>query len=73
MSDNSKINIYINSKNRRSDESTSDFNVLIPDGLLKVKNNEEFELNVISFNCVNSFYHCNASLLFFQMLARYLN
>ena len=44
MSDNSKINIYINSKNRRSDEPTSNFNVIIPDGLLKVKNNEEFEV-----------------------------
>ena len=48
MSDSSKINIYVNSKNRRSDETTSNFNVIIPDGLLKVKNNEEFELNVIS-------------------------
>ena len=55
MSDNSKINIYINSKNRRTDEPTSNFNVIIPDGLLKVKNNEEWELNVISFNCVNCF------------------
>jgi hypothetical protein len=47
MSDNSKINICINSKNRRSDEPTSNFNVIIPDGLLKVTKNEEFELNVI--------------------------
>ena len=70
MSDNSKINIYINSKNRRTDETTSNFNVIIPDGLLKVKNNEEFELSVISFNCVNSFYHCNNNSNKFQLIFR---
>ena len=55
MADDSKINIYVNSKNRRTDETASNFNVIIPDGLLKVNNNQSFELNVISFNCVNSF------------------
>ena len=55
MSDNSKINIYVNSKNRRTDETASNFNVIIPDGLLKITSNEEFELNVISFNCYNTF------------------
>ena len=47
MSDNSKINIYVNSINRRTDETPSNFSIIIPDGLLKVSNNEEFELNVI--------------------------
>ena len=70
MSDNSKINIYINSKNRRTDETSSNFNVIIPDGLLKCKNNEEFELSVISFNCVNSFYHCNNNCNKFQLIFR---
>jgi hypothetical protein len=70
MSDNSKINIYINSKNRRSDEPTSNFNVIIPDGLLKIHDNEEFELNVISFNCVNCFYHCNNNSNKFQLIFR---
>ncbi len=32
----SKINIYVNSKNRKSDETPSNFNVIIPDGLLRV-------------------------------------
>ena len=35
----SKINIYVNSKNRRTDETVSNFNIIIPDGLLKVNNN----------------------------------
>ena len=70
MSDNSKINIYVNSKNRRQDETASNFNVVIPDGLLKVTSNEEFELNVISFNCYNTFYHCNNNSNKFQIIFR---
>ncbi len=47
-------------KNRRTDETVSNFNIIIiPNGLWKVNNNQSFELNVISFNCVNSFYQCN--------------
>ena len=29
----SKVNIYVNSKNRKSDETPSNFSVIIPDGL----------------------------------------
>ena len=46
----SKINIYVSSKNRKSDESPSNFSVIIPDGLLKVNDNEFFTLSVTSFN-----------------------
>ena len=53
MSENSKKNIYVNSKNRRTDEPTLNFNVIIPDGLLKTGYNEIFELNVILFRCIN--------------------
>ena len=70
MSDNSKINIYVNSKNRRQDETASNFNVIIPDGLLKVTSNEEFELNVIPFSCYNTFYHCNNNSNKFQIIFR---
>ena len=70
MSDDSKINIYVNSKNRRSDETASNFNVIVPDGLLKINNNQSFELNVISFNCVNSFFHCNNNTNRFQIIFR---
>ena len=55
MSDHSKINIYVNSKNRRTDETPSNFNIIIPDGLLKVNDNEEFKLSVVSFYCHNNF------------------
>jgi len=70
MSDYSKLNIYVNSKNRRADETPSNFNVIIPDGLLKVQNDEEFELTVISFHCHNNFYHCNNNTNKFQIIFR---
>ena len=70
MADDSKINIYINSRNRRADESVSNFNVIIPDNLLKTNNDELFELNVISFCCSNSFYHCNNNTNKFQIIFR---
>jgi len=70
MADDSKINIYVNSRNKRTDETASNFNVIIPDGLLKVSSDETFELNVISFNCVNSFYHCNDNSNKFQIIFR---
>ena len=55
----SKINIYVNSKNRKSDETPSNFSVIIPDGLIKVNNDEYFTLSVNSFYCYNDFYQCN--------------
>ena len=70
MSESSKINIYVNSKNRRTDEPISNFNVIIPDGLLKTGYNEIFELNIISFSCINSFYHCNDNSNRFQIIFR---
>ena len=70
MADDSKINIYVNSRNKRTDETAANFNIIIPDGLLKVTSDETFELNVISFNCVNSFYHCNDNSNKFQLIFR---
>jgi len=70
MADDSKVNIYISSKNRRVDESVSNFNVIIPDGLLKLNKDELFELSVISFCCSNSFYHCNNNTNKFQIIFR---
>ena len=66
----SKINIYVSSKNRKSDESSSNFNVIIPDGLLKVHDNEFFTLSVTSFNCYNDFYQCNINCNSFNLIFR---
>ena len=66
----SKINIYVNSKNRKSDESPSNFSVIIPDGLLKCNNDEYFTLSVNSFYCYNDFYQCNINSNSFNIIFR---
>ena len=38
--------------------------------LLKINSNQTFELNVISFNCVISLYHCNNNSNKFQIISR---
>ena len=66
----SKINIYVNSKNRKSDESPSNFSVILPDGLLKVNSDEYFSLSVNSFYCYNDFYQCNNNSNSFNIVFR---
>ena len=66
----SKINIYVNSKNRKSDESPSNFSVIIPDDLLKIKKDEYFTLAVNSFYCYNDFYNCNENCNGFNIIGK---
>jgi len=66
----SKINIYVNSKNRKSDETPSNFSVIIPDGLLKCNTDEYFSLSVNSFYCYNDFYQCNINSNSFKIIFR---
>ena len=48
-----KICVFINSKNRPENEEVSDFNVTIPDTLLKLHDkNEYWNLNVNYFSCI---------------------
>ena len=51
-----KINIYINSKNRKSNETTSNFKINIPNNLLTLNKDEFFTINVNGFYCFNSWY-----------------
>ena len=66
----SKINIYVNSKNRKVDETVSNFSVIIPDGLLKVNKDEYFTLSVNSFYCYNDFYQCNTNCNGFNIIIK---
>ncbi len=66
----SKKNIYVNSKNRKSDESPSNFSVIIPDDLLKINKDEYFTLSVNSFYCYNDFYQCNSNSNYFTLIFR---
>ena len=56
---NDKVNVYINSKNRTANETVSNFNVAIPDALLRLYDkNEYWTLNVNFFSCFNNWYNC---------------
>ena len=66
----SKINIFVSSKNRKSDESPSNFSVIIPDGLLKVNKDEYFIMSVNAFYCYNDFYQCNINSNYFTLIFR---
>ena len=58
MVEDNKINMYINSKNRDSSESSSRFKVKVPENLLRLNKNEYFTLNVNGFYCFNSWFNC---------------
>ncbi len=66
----SKINIYVNSKNRKSDEKPSNFSIIIPGGLLNVNKDEYFTMSVNSFYCYNDFYQCNNNCNSFNVYDR---
>jgi hypothetical protein len=52
-----KINVYINSKNRKKGETSSKFTVFIPQNTLVLRENEHFTLNINGFYCFNSWYN----------------
>ncbi len=57
-----KVNLFINSKNRPVNEEVSNFNVVIPDALLRLYNKDEYwTLNVSYFSCFNSWYNCQTN------------
>jgi hypothetical protein len=66
----SKINICVNSKNRKSDESPSNFSVIIPDDLIIINQDEYFTLSVNSFYCYNDFYQCSSNSNYFSLIFR---
>jgi hypothetical protein len=57
-----KVNVFINSKNRPENEPVSNFNVTIPDALLRSYDKGEYwTLNVNYFSCFNSWYNCQTN------------
>ena len=69
-----KVNIYINSKNRASNEAASNFMVRIPTNLLRLQQNEYFTLNVNGFYCFNSWFNCiDGFNNMFQLIIKNIN
>ena len=65
-----KVNIYVHSKFRNTDETSSNFKVVVPDGLLKVGPNEYFSLDVNCFHMYNTIYQCNTNSNHFHLVFR---
>lgn len=59
MTDNN-INLYISSKNR-VDGDASSFSVVVPNGLISCKKNENWKLNVNGFYLINSWYNIKSN------------
>lgn len=64
-----KINLYIDSRYRKSDETTTNLKCIIPSGLIKSYGKDYFTLSFTSFYCFNTFYqmdenNCEFALVF---------
>jgi len=51
-----KINLYINSRYRNKDETTSYLKCIIPSGLIKSYGKDYLTLSITSFYCLTTFY-----------------
>ena len=61
MSKYKTITSFIKSSNRSSNDTAFNFSVDFPDGVLTCDNNEYMELNVLSFDMINTMYNINTS------------
>jgi len=55
------ITSFIKSNNRATAEKSYNFSIDFPDGVLTCDNNEYMELNVLSFDMINSMYNINSN------------
>jgi hypothetical protein len=59
-----KVNLYINSKFKKKDETNSKLKVVIPAGLLNLQGSDYYTLSVNGFYMFNSFYQLNKNRYF---------
>ena len=55
------ITSFIKSSNRGSNEKPYDFTIDYPDGILSCKTDEYMEINVVSFDMINTMYNINSN------------
>ena len=65
-----KINLYINSKCRIKDETTSYLKCIIPSGLIKSYGKDYLTLSITSFYCFNTFYQMDETNNEFSLIIR---
>lgn len=74
MSSNDKINLYLNTKYKKSDETTGKNNIVIPSGLIKLYNNDYLTISVTAFYMYNTIYQMNNGINnTFQIIWRNIN
>ena len=64
MADNSKVNLYINSKFKKKDETNGRMKIIIPAGLLNLQGSDYYTLSINGFYMFNSFYQLNENRYF---------
>ena len=68
-----KINLYINSKNRKTTEKINNININLPNAFLNVKKDEYFILNINSFHTFASWYNCTTSNSSYKLVCKAQN
>ena len=63
-----KINLYIDSKNKKTTEKINNININLPNGLLNINRDEYFILNVNSFHTFSSWYNSTTSNSSYQII-----
>jgi hypothetical protein len=65
-----KINLYVNSSYRKSDETTTRLKVIVPSGLIKSYGKDYFTLAITSFYCFNTLYQMDETNSDFIVIVR---
>ena len=65
MSSTQKVNLYINSKFKKKDETNSRLKIVIPAGLLNLQGSDYYTLSVTGFYMFNNFYQLNENKYFY--------
>ena len=65
-----KINLYVNSSNKKTDETTTNLKCVIPSGLLPSYGKDYFTMSITSFYCYNTFYQMDSTNNEFNLIIR---
>jgi hypothetical protein len=65
-----KINFYVNSSYKKTDETTTNLKCIIPSGLLPSYGKDYFTMSITSFYCYNTFYQMDSTNNEFNLIIR---
>ena len=65
-----KINLYVNSSYKKTDETTTNLKCIIPSGLLPSYGKDYFTMSITSFYCYNTFYQMDSTNNEFNLIIR---